>query len=91
MIDISAYKNRLAEFILWQQDNVLQVPASSVYRYKDGWAVFVIENGRAHRRVVTLGQRNGLIAQIQDGLQEGESVINHPSDDVENDLRVKER
>lgn len=80
-----------AQFILWQEDNVLQVPASSVFRYNDGWAVFVIENRRAQRREVKLGQRNGLIAQILDGLQKGERVINHPSDDVEDKVTVKER
>jgi len=80
-----------ARFVLWQEDNVLQVPASSLFRYRDGWAVFVIENGRAKRRGIKIGQRNGLAAQIMEGLQPGETVINHPGDEVENGLRVKVR
>lgn len=77
-----------ARFVLWQADNVLQVPASSLFRYQDGWAVFVISDGRAQRREVKVGQRNGLTAQIMNGLKPGEHVINHPSDEVENGSRV---
>jgi HlyD family secretion protein len=80
-----------AKFILWHEDNVLQIPASSLFRYQDGWAVFVIEDEHAKRRVVNVGQRNGLFAQILDGVKEGESVINHPSDQVEDNVLIKAR
>ena len=80
-----------ARFILWQQNDVLQVPASSLFRYRDNWALFVVENGRAIRRDVTLGQRNGLVAQIINGVTEGETVVNHPSDEVEDGKRVTMR
>jgi len=80
-----------ARFILWHEDDVLQVPASSLFRYQQGWALFVVDNSHAKRRVVKVGQRNGLTAQILEGVSEGEKVINHPSDDVEDGRRVKER
>ncbi len=78
-----------AQFILWHEDDVLQVPASSVFRYNDGWAVFVIENNRAKRREVTTGLGNGLLTQILAGLQEGETIVNHPGDDVDDGKRMK--
>ena len=80
-----------AQFVLWQQDDVLQVPSSSLFRYQQGWAVFVIEADRAVRRVVEVGQRNGLSAQILNGLKQGEQVVNHPSDAVEDGVSVKQR
>ncbi len=80
-----------ARFILWHDEDVLQVPASSLFRYNSGWAVFVLQNNHAIRREVKVGQRNGLIAQIVEGVEEGESVINHPSDEVEDGRRVKVR
>lgn len=80
-----------AQFILWQESDVLQIPASSLFRYKDGWAVFVAEDGLAKRREVSVGQRNGLTAQILEGIKAGEMVINHPSDDVEHDIKVTQR
>ena len=80
-----------AQFILWQEDDVLQVPASSLFRYKQGWAVFVIDGNRASRRGIKVGQRNGLNAQILAGVATGEMVINHPSDAVEDGRSVKQR
>jgi HlyD family secretion protein len=80
-----------AQFILWQEDDVLQVPASSLFRYKQGWAVFVIDGNRASRREIKVGQRNGLNAQILAGVAPGEMVINHPSDAVEDGRSVKQR
>jgi HlyD family secretion protein len=80
-----------ARFVLWHEDDVLQVPASSLFRYNEGWAVFVIDNGRAQRREVKVGERNGLTAQIVDGIKAGERVINHPGDEIENGRRVKVR
>ena len=78
-----------AKFVLWHEEQVLQVPASSLFRYREGWAVFVVDDQRARRRVVEVGQRNGLAAQINAGLEEGDTVINHPSDEVEDGVRVE--
>jgi len=80
-----------AQFVVWQGDKVLQVPASSLFRVNDGWALFVVEHHRARLREVKVGQRNGLIAQILGGVKEGEVVVNHPSDEVENGVRITER
>jgi HlyD family secretion protein len=77
-----------ARFVLWHEEDVLQVPDSSLFRHDGGWAVFVIDDGRARRRPVSVGQRNGLVAQVLDGLEAGERVINHPGDDVEDGRRV---
>lgn len=79
------------QFILWDKQDVLQVPASSVFRYNDGWALFVIDGGYAARREVRIGQRTGLVAQILEGVKEGELVVNHPSDDIEDGSRIKLR
>ncbi len=80
-----------AEFILWHEEDVLQIPSSALFRYQDGWAVFVIEDGRAKRVSVSVGQRNGLQAQILSGLQAQQKIINHPSDTVEDGIRIEER
>jgi HlyD family secretion protein len=80
-----------ARFVLWQEPNVLQVPASSPFRYGQGWAVFVIDGKHAVRRTIEVGQRNGLFAQVLSGVEAGELVINHPSDAVEDGRSVKLR
>ncbi len=80
-----------AAFILWEGDNVLQVPASALFRYNDGWAVFVVSGGRARLREVRTGHRNGLSAEVVSGLAEGDIVITHPGSSVSDGIRVRLR
>lgn len=78
-----------ASFVLWEADAVLQVPAAALFRHGAGWAVFVVENGAARRRAVETGRRTGLAAQIVSGLKEGERVIVHPDDALEDGKTVE--
>ncbi len=80
-----------ASFILWEDDNVLQIPASALFRYEDGWAVFVFANERAELRKVQTGYRNGLSAEIVSGLAEGDLVITHPGSSVKDGIRAQLR
>lgn len=80
-----------ARFILWEENDVLQVPASALFPYQDGWAVFVVEDGRARRHLIEIGQRNGLVAQVHSGLSENDTVIVYPDDTLDDGRRVKLR
>lgn len=80
-----------SRFILWENEDVLQIPASALFRVDDQWTLFVMENDRAKRRGVKVGQRNGLSAQILEGLAEGEAVITHPDKTIEEGVGVKRR
>ena len=80
-----------ASFILWDGKDVLQIPASALFRNKDGWAVFVVENNRAHFRKVERGHSNGLATEIVSGLTEGEMVIMHPDESIKNGTRIRVR
>lgn len=77
--------------VLSDSTDVLIVPTNSLFRHGDGWAVWAIEEGRALLREVEVGNRNGLQAEVLQGLEEGERVIAYPSDAVEEGVRVKER
>jgi HlyD family secretion protein len=77
-----------AEFILWQEDAVLQVPASALFRSADGWAVFAVIDGRARLTQVETGRNNGLATQIITGLDASVRVIVHPDDRIEDGVRV---
>ncbi len=81
-----------ASFILWESDDVLQIPASALFRHgNNSWAVFVNAKGKAELRSVELGQRSGLHAQVVKGLEEGEHVISHPDKAIEDSTRIKQR
>jgi len=80
-----------ASFILWEEKDVLQVPAGALFRTGDRFAVYVLEKGRAKARPVEAGKRNGLAAQVLSGLSEGETVILHPGDTVSDGKKVRPR
>lgn len=80
-----------ARFILWEGEQVLQIPTSALFRVGEAWAVFVIEGGVARRRTVQIGQQSGRLAQVESGLQEGERVITHPDAAIEEGRRVRLR
>jgi len=77
--------------VAWQSDSVLKIPTSSLFRRGDRWAVFTAENGRARLRQVEIGQRNGTEAEVLAGLSEGEVVVIHPSDTLQDAARVTAR
>ena len=112
------YRVELA-IIIWQQDDVVQVPTSALFRRPereaaidsgvspmDGggtssarsadpagepWAVYLVTDGQATRRDVTIGRKTGLHAQVLAGLEPGDEVIVHPSDAVSEGAKVAER
>ncbi|MEZ6243596.1 MAG: HlyD family efflux transporter periplasmic adaptor subunit [Phycisphaerales bacterium] len=77
-----------ARIITWESDAVTQIPASAVFRDQDGWAVFVANSSRATKRRVEIGKRNDLAVQILSGLDQGASVVLHPSDRVHDGVRI---
>ena len=80
-----------ARIVLWEGNDVLQTPTGALFRHGDEWAVFVVADGVARLRTVQLGRRNSLAAQVLDGLQPGERVILHPSDQVRDGIAVQQR
>lgn len=80
-----------AIFVVWEGKDVLQIPASALFRHNGGWAAFTLEQGRARLRPVRIGQRTGLSAQVLEGIQAGEQVITHPDDKVGDGVRVTAR
>lgn len=58
-----------------RHENVLQVPRSAIVEDTGAKSVFVVEDGKAVRRIVTTGYgENGMI-EIVDGLDENDDVI----------------
>ena len=79
------------DFVLWQGDDVLQVPDSAVFGQDGANAAFVVADGQAQLRKVRVGRRSGLTVQILDGLKAGETVITHPDENLQDGAGVKIR
>ena len=77
-----------ARIVVWESDDVLKVPAGSLFRNPDGWAVFVADRGRARLRPVQVGRSDGLETLILAGLSGNEEVVLHPSDLIKNGVFI---
>lgn len=77
--------------VIWEGQDVLKVPTSSLVRQGDAWAVFAAASGRARLRKVELGRRNGLEAEVLSGLEAGQQVVVHPSDTLADGSRIAPR
>jgi HlyD family secretion protein len=77
-----------ASFIIWEGKDVLQVPASALFRRGEEWAAFVMKDKKAHLRAVQVGKQNGLTAEILSGISDGELVIIHPDESIRDKGRV---
>ena len=79
----------LARFIVWEGEDVLQVPSATLFRSGEEWAAFVVEGNRAVRRTVRIGHQAGLDTEILEGLLEGDVVIVHPGNTIEEGVAVE--
>jgi HlyD family secretion protein len=77
-----------ARIVVWEQPDVLKVPTSALFRSEAEWAVFVVENGRARLRTIEIGRQNDLEAQVLSGLEEGEQIVTHPGDKLDDGVQV---
>ena len=75
--------------VVWETDNSLKVPSSSLFRNGDDWAVYVIDElSLARLREVQIGRRNALEAEVLAGLEQGDQVIAYPGDSIEDGMEV---
>ena len=53
--------------------------------------MFRVVNHVAHQTIVKVGRQNGLEAEILNGLAEGDVVVLHPSDQIQDGVKVRQR
>lgn len=80
-----------ASFVLWEADDVLQIPSSAVFPYDGSSAVFVVEQNIARRRIVKLGRKAGLNVELLEGVRPGERLVLHPDNSIDDGKRVQQR
>ncbi len=77
-----------ARIVVAAKDNVLRLPTSALFRRQGAWNVFAVRDGVARRVPVEIGVRNQTDAELLSGLDAGTDVILHPSDQVDDGVRV---
>lgn len=70
--------------------DALTLHADAIVRTRDGrTAVFVVEEGRARRRIIEKGLRRNTVVQVLDGLQEGDMVVTAGADGISDGEEVR--
>jgi len=77
-----------AHVVVWAADRIHKVPASALFRCGEAWCVFAVEGGRARQRIVQIGHRNALEAEVIAGLADGDTVVRHPPNQLADGARV---
>jgi HlyD family secretion protein len=80
-----------ARIIIDEARDVLKVPTSALFRVGPEPAVFKVTNRVAHQTIVKVGRQNGLEAEILEGLKQGDVVVLHPSDQIQDGTKIKQR
>lgn len=68
-----------ADIILNTIPNVLKVSSSAIISDGENNYVWIIENGRAVKKQITIGGSSDMDTEIKSGLNDGQSVIDNPS------------
>ncbi|MEO1398800.1 MAG: RND transporter, partial [Pseudomonadota bacterium] len=81
----------IGNLVVWQGDDVLQVPIGALFRSGGSWAVFLVREGRAQLRMIEIGHMNRDYAEIVSGLESGDAVILYPNDELKDGSLVERR
>ena len=80
-----------AHIVVFAAQSAVKAPVGALFRESGGWAAFIVEGERAHRRAVKVARRNTLEALVEDGLKPAERVVVYPSDALKDGSRVEVR
>jgi HlyD family secretion protein len=80
-----------ASVVIDEARDVLKIPTSALFRVGTDHAVFLVVEDIVQQRKVKVGRQNGLEAEVLDGLAENDRVVLHPSDRVEEGVKVHQR
>jgi len=80
-----------AKVAVWESPRAVRVPVAALVRDGERWFVFVLENERARRREVGIGERNDELAEVKRGLAPGAAVVRYPDDLLADGSRIRMR
>lgn len=72
----------------WEDEGVLQLPISALFRDGEGWAVFRALDDLVEVVPVVIGRRSDSAAEVLEGLSEGELVVTHPPEALADGVKI---
>ncbi len=78
-----------ARIVVDEITDIVKVPAGVLLREGDRWAAFRVIHGKATSVPVEAGKSNGVETEILNGISQGDVLILHPTDKVQDGTRVR--
>ncbi len=78
-----------ARITTWSNEDVLRIPSAALFRRGKDWMTFTVEKNRAKLTRVSMDHNNGNLAEVKNGLGEGQRVILYPADAIEDGASVR--
>jgi HlyD family secretion protein len=72
----------IATIQLWELDQTIVAPTSGVFLDQQGWFCFLIHDHHCTKRRLEIGKKNGRELQIIKGVQQGDTIIVYPPDNL---------
>ena len=79
------------DIVVWSAPDIVRVPMTALFKSGSDWTVYRLQHGRARLTTVRVDHMNGHAAEIVSGLSSGDLVIEHPSRNIADGVRVKRR
>lgn len=77
--------------VIDEAKDILSIPVASLFRHEGNWSTYRVVDGEAELTSVEIGLKNNQYVQILSGVNEGDTVITHPSNDIVDGSNVTER
>lgn len=74
-----------------ERANALYIPEKALFETNDGDAVFVVSDGRIEIRQIKVGLENDDWIEAEEGIREGEPVVQDPGNSLKSGMRVKNK
>ena len=79
------------DIIVWSATDIIRVPMTALFKSGPEWSVYRLQRGRARLTKIQVDHMNGHAAEIVSGLGQGDLVIEHPSRNIADGVKVKRR
>jgi RND family efflux transporter MFP subunit len=78
-----------ADIVLAKHDSVIVIPKNIIISGQRGKSVFIVENGTANEKRITIGFENQNEAEITSGLKKNDRLVNKGFETLKNRSKVK--
>ncbi len=75
--------------IIAQSSDTLRIPENAIFKYLDGWAVFIVKGNNVYIQKIQTGLSDTEYIEVKEGLEEGQLFVFLPSNELKPGMRIR--